>query len=137
SLLPRSLRPTLFPYTTLFRSPNEGMIAEYLACAITDKEETLYQGIVRLPPAHYLVVSPGRLRKQRYWGLDSAKPVRYGRDAEYAEHFRELLEEAVRCRLRSRGPLGAHLSGGLDSSSVTAVIQELYRRGEAEDQGFE
>jgi asparagine synthase (glutamine-hydrolysing) len=111
------------------RKPNEGMIGEYLANAITEKEETLYRGIMRLPPGHFLCVGPGRTRKEQYWKVDPTREIRYRTDEEYAEHFRELFREAVRCRLRSHGPVGAYLSGGLDSSSVVVTARALYREG--------
>jgi asparagine synthase (glutamine-hydrolysing) len=119
------------------REPNEGMIGEYLARAITNREETLYQGVYRLPPAHVLIVQPGRLRKVRYWDTDPARTLRYRTDEEYAAHFSEIFKEAVRCRLRSHGPIGAYLSGGLDSSSVVGMVQSLYREGALADLGFE
>ena len=109
------------------RQPNEGMIAEYLAAAIPNKEETLYRGILRLPPAHSVLVRGGSLRKARYWDLDPAMEIRYRDDDEYAEHFRHLFRTAVRCRLRSHRPVGAQLSGGLDSSSVVCVAQSIAR----------
>ena len=107
--------------------PNEGMIGEYLADAITSREETLYRGILRLPPAHCLCVERGRLRKWRYWDAEPARAIRYRTDAQYAAHFLEIFSEAVRSRLRSPGGIGAELSGGLDSSSVVSVIQSLRR----------
>ncbi len=111
--------------------PNEGMIGEYLANAITSREETLYRGILRLPPAHSLRVENGRVQLKRYWDADPARAIRYRTDAQYAEHFMEIFREAVRCRLRSHAGIGADLSGGLDSSSVVSVIQLLRRQGAA------
>jgi asparagine synthase (glutamine-hydrolysing) len=93
--------------------------------------------VLRLPPAHVLIVQPGRLRKERYWDIDPARKIRYRTDAEYAEHFSEIFKEAVRCRLRSQWPVGVYLSGGLDSSSVVGVVQSLYRAGVTADPGFE
>jgi asparagine synthase (glutamine-hydrolysing) len=119
------------------REPNEGMIGEYLARAITDQEETLYLGLFRLPPAHGLIVQPGRLRKVRYWDVDPARKIHYRTDAEYAACFAEIFKEAVRCRLRSPGPVGSYLSGGLDSSSVVGMVQSLHRAGTLADPGFE
>jgi asparagine synthase (glutamine-hydrolysing) len=127
----------LFEDPTICREPNEGMIGEYLASAITDQEETLYRGVSRLPPAHVLIVQPGRLRKVRYWDIEPARKIQYRTDEEYAEHFLEIFKEAVRCRWRSHGPVGAYLSGGLDSSSVVGMVQSLYRAGVIADPGFE
>lgn len=117
--------------------PNEGMIGEYLSREITDREETLYQGILRLPPAHSLIVRSGRLTLTRYWNIEIGRAIRHRTDAEYAEHFRAVFNEAVRCRLRASGAVGAELSGGLDSSSVVATAASLYRSGAAPNQGFE
>ncbi len=117
--------------------PNEGMIGEFLAGEITSQAETLYQVIFRLPPAHSLVLAENRLTVRRYWNLDLQRELRYGNDEAYAEHFRTLFREAVRCRLRSQGPVGSYLSGGLDSSSVVGMAQSLRLDGLAEGQEFE
>lgn len=109
--------------------PNEGMIGEYLANAITSREETLYRDILRLPPAHCLRVQDGKLQTRRYWDPDPARLIRYSSDAEYAEHFLEIFTEAAKCRLRSHTCVGAELSGGLDSSSVVSLISKLQREG--------
>ncbi len=127
----------LLEHPAVPRKPNEGMIGEYLACSITSQEETLYRGIFRLPPGHTLTVSPDGFQKKQYWTLDPAREVRYGTDEAYAEHFSHLFREAVRCRLRSHGPVGAELSGGLDSSSVVGMAQSLFREAAAADYGFE
>ncbi|OAI49629.1 hypothetical protein AYO44_06390 [Planctomycetaceae bacterium SCGC AG-212-F19] len=110
---------------TVERKPNEGMVAEYLASRITSQEETLFSEILRLPPAHWLIVQPGALVKKRFWDIDPANTVRYRNDREYADHFLNLLRQAVRCCLRSQAPVGAYLSGGLDSSSVVCVAHSL------------
>ena len=117
--------------------PNEGMIGEYLANQVTSQEDTLFRGVLRLPPAHRLIVSPDAVRKARYWDADPSNELRYRSDAEYAEHFLSVFGEAVRCRLRSSTPVGADLSGGLDSSSVVGMAQSLIRRGAVLDKGFE
>jgi asparagine synthase (glutamine-hydrolysing) len=95
-----------------------------------DTAITFYRHILRLPPAHSVTVIPEGARLQTYWSLDPAHELRLGSDEAYAETFRELFTEAVRCRLRTAFPLGSLLSGGLDSSSVTCVArQELARDG--------
>ena len=104
--------------------PNEGMIAELLANAVTNQEETIYRGILQLPPAHILTVDSGECRKRRYWRPDP-EPLRYRTDQDYADRFRELFREAVACRLRAIGPVGSDLSGGLDSSSIVAMAAKL------------
>ncbi len=127
----------IFAVPAVPKQPNLGMIGEYLIDEVTSLEETLYTDIMRLPPAHYLVITAERTRKVRYWDIDPAREVRYSTDQEYAEHFLEVFQEAVRCRLRSQAKVGACLSGGLDSSSIVGMAQSLYRTGKATDMGFE
>ncbi|NOT56169.1 MAG: hypothetical protein HOP18_16335 [Deltaproteobacteria bacterium] len=122
---------------TVPRVVNEGMVGEYLTGFITSQEETLYQHLFRLPPAHFLVIRATGVRKQRYWDIDFGRAIRYRTDAEYQEHFRALFQEAVRCRLRSHKRVGAHLSGGMDSSSVVAMANLLCREGKGPALGFE
>ena len=104
---------------------NETKIADHLTSTDIDKEITFYRGILRLPPAHSIRVGREGIRVQSYWSLDPSRELIMRSDAEYAEAFRELFTEAVRCRLRSAFPLGSMLSGGLDSSSVTCVARNL------------
>jgi asparagine synthase (glutamine-hydrolysing) len=127
----------LFEDAATPREPNEGMIGEYLAANITHAEETLYKDILRLPPAHYMIVRDGQATKHRYWEIDFGKEIRYRSDREYAEHFTQVFKECVRCCLRCHRPVGAYLSGGLDSSSVVSMAQIIYREGSVEDRGFE
>ena len=127
----------LLRHPSVPRRPNEGMVAEYLADEITNLHETLYRGIFRLPPAHFLVVEPSGLRKKRYWDIDLSYQLRYKTDQEYADHFRHAFKEAVRCRLRSQGPVAADLSGGVDSSCVVGMCQSLFHDGSVPDPGFE
>lgn len=110
------------------RIPNEGMIAEYLVSRMLSKNETQYQGIMRLPPASLLTLEEGQLESREYWDPSAVTPVQYRRDDEYSEHLRELLYVAVGTRLRSQHPVGIQLSGGVDSSSVVAVAADLQRK---------
>lgn len=113
---------------------DEQRLVDQLARLYVDPEATIYQGFRRLPPAHTLTAAAdGTVTTRRYWTLtpDDLPPMT---DEAYAARFRELFEEAVRCRLRSLTPVGADLSGGLDSSAVACVARDLVRaegRGEA------
>ncbi len=112
------------------RVPNLRAIDHYLTLQYVPSPETAFAGVQRLPPAHYLVVDPdaegGRWREPelvRYWELPEPQAARAA--ASPAELQRELvahLEEAVRLRMIADVPLGAFLSGGVDSSAVVAMM---------------
>jgi asparagine synthase (glutamine-hydrolysing) len=88
------------------------------------QDRTLFEGVYPVPPGHYLLASGGQVRLIRYWDFDypAADPARrVGPDAEYAERFRAVLDEAVRIRLRADVPVGCYLSGGLDSCAVLGL----------------
>ena len=110
------------------RRLNEVRVGEYLASMFDDKTITFYAGVLRLPPAHSLTVSPAGTELQQYWSLDPSRELQLGSDDAYAEAFRELFIKAVHCRLRTAFPVGSTLSGGMDSSSVTCVARRLLAR---------
>ncbi|HTY24953.1 MAG TPA: asparagine synthase-related protein, partial [Desulfomonilaceae bacterium] len=109
---------------------NEVMVADYLIGMQDDQAITFYKGIFRLPPAHCITVDPHGVRIRRYWSPQLSRKLELNSDEEYAEAFRNLFVEAVRCRLRSVYPVATTLSGGLDSSSVTCVARDLLNNGE-------
>ena len=107
------------------RRINETKIGDYLAGHFEDTVSTYYQGISRLEAATQMVVEQGRQSKTTYWQLDPQKELRLDSDEAYAEAFKDVFREAVRCRMRSVKPVGSLLSGGLDSSSVTCMARDL------------
>jgi len=88
---------------------------------------TVFQGVTALSPGHVMVIDDRETRIERYWdwSFPSAGTVDTRSEAECAEQLRELLVDAVRLQLRSDVPVGAYLSGGLDSSIVTSVIKNF------------
>ena len=110
------------------RRLNETRIADYLMHVTDDKEATFYERVLRLPPAHVMIVTPdGHVHRKQYWKVDPNRRVAARSDAEYAAGYRNRFVEAVRCRLRSTRPVGSLLSGGLDSSAVTCVGRALQK----------
>lgn len=110
---------------------DESKTADYLLRNLHDKENTFYNHVLRLPPAHSLIVGRHTAEKQQYWRLTLLETQTPSTDQEYAERFRDIFTEAVRCRLRSAFPVGTFLSGGLDSSAVTLVAQRLLAQADA------
>jgi asparagine synthase (glutamine-hydrolysing) len=91
---------------------------------------TPFKNIFELPPAHVLAATPSRLETRRYWSLDYPYSDEIDgwdnqSEGEIAEELRELLKEATRIRMRADVPVGSYLSGGLDSSIVTAQAKAL------------
>ncbi len=119
------------------RAPNEPMVAEYLLGAFSTREDTLFSGLMRLAGGDLLIVRPDGVTKRTWLALDPGKKISYRTDDEYAEHLRGLVEEAVRCRMRSVGGVAAELSGGIDSSAVVGVVQKLMREHRVPAMPFE
>jgi asparagine synthase (glutamine-hydrolysing) len=115
----------LFCLPQVPRRVNDVRIADYLALMMEDKVITVYQDILRLPPAHCMIVNSSGIKMWSYWELDPHREIRMDSNEAYAEKFREIFTEAVRCRLRSAFPIASQLSGGLDSSAVTCVARDL------------
>lgn len=84
-------------------------------------EQTFYENIVRLKAAHSLHISEHNLKLYRFWDLDPEREIVLRSDHDYLEAYREKLFEAIECRLRSAYVIGSELSGGLDSSTITAI----------------
>lgn len=102
-------------------------IHRYLTFGYIPAPFTIYKGVFKLPPAHTLIYKDGKVAIERYWRLDYTKKLNISeRDA--AKELLRLLEDAVRIRLRSDVPLGAFLSGGIDSSTVVALMSRLCQR---------
>ncbi len=104
---------------------NPVRIGDYLADIYEDNAITFYQNILRLPPAHSMVVNQLGVQIKSYWSLDRDRELLLDSDEEYAAKFREIFAEAVHCRLRSAFPVGSMLSGGLDSSSITCMARKI------------
>jgi len=93
---------------------------------------TPYVGIHAVPPSSFVRVSRGTKRVTKYWDFDPTKRICYRTDAAYEEHFRSVFEESVRRRLRSQKPVLAELSGGMDSSSIVCMADEIIAKRGAE-----
>jgi asparagine synthase (glutamine-hydrolysing) len=96
-------------------------LRQYLAFDYVPAPLSIYEGIHKLPAAHALTLEGGETRVWPYWRLSYRKPARVPTEEEAAERLRELLADSVKMRLVSDVPLGVLLSGGVDSSAVTAM----------------
>lgn len=119
----------LFADTQLPRRLDRLRAADHLARLYVAPERTFFEGVQRLPPAHQLVCDDRGVRVTQHTRLDPARGLPENDAHGYAWQFRQLLDDAVRVRLRAHGPVGLQLSGGLDSSGVAGLIR-LQRQGQ-------
>lgn len=117
---------TLLNHPAVPRDFNETRIAEFLEdLEGVDTSSTFFSSISRLPPAHFLVANRDGLKVRRYWTLEAPPLLRLPSRKAYEEALVDVLQEAIGCRLRSAGPVGSMLSGGMDSGSVAALAARL------------
>lgn len=106
---------------------DELSIGEFIAGVNTSVSRTFYANIHKLPPGHYLVMSGSELAIKSYWKLERTTELTLRSDADYAEAVVEHLAVAVRSRLQGNWPVGAMLSGGLDSSAIVCLANKSPR----------
>ncbi|MDH5506391.1 MAG: asparagine synthase (glutamine-hydrolyzing), partial [Anaerolineae bacterium] len=99
-------------------------IDQYLSLQYIPEPLTPYEGIFKLPAAHRLVWQDGSIHVEQYWDLEYGPKLTASED-DLIEELRHRVRQAVELRLISEVPLGAHLSGGIDSSIVVALMAEL------------
>ena len=112
------------------RKVNDIAIHHYLTYQYVPSPDTIFEGIKKLPPAHYLLYDRrGNLKIERYWKLhfNSNPKTNIQTPRGYSERIRTELEESVKFRLISDVPLGAFLSGGMDSSLIVGIMAKLSR----------
>lgn len=122
---------TVVDFSALPIEVDHQYVAAYLGNT-AETSRTAYKNIDCVPPGSAVIVCEHRVENRAFWRPDSNPKIRYRNDSEYEEHFRDLFRESVRCRLRSNRPVWAELSGGLDSSSIVCIADELIESGEAE-----
>jgi asparagine synthase (glutamine-hydrolysing) len=108
---------------------NSGTIAEFLAVEWHSLDQTFWCGIMRLPPAHVLLLESGKLTLRQYWFPIQGQRLKLRSEGECSKLHLEKLSAAVREASRSTNVVAAEVSGGLDSSSVFATAIALHRSG--------
>jgi len=101
---------------------NESYIADFLLFGSPiESDSTVYRNIKRLPAAHYLTLSTAGMRLHRYWSPPRHELIHYALPSEYVEHFAALFHQSVTQRVPP-GKVAMELTGGMDSSSIAAVV---------------
>ena len=99
-------------------------LSEFLSLKYVPAPRTLFEGVHSLRPGHFMLVRDGQLEIQQYWDVSFAKVDNNVSQEDARQRLMELLRESVKLRLRSDVPFGAFLSGGLDSSTIVALMSE-------------
>lgn len=117
---------SIFAVPSVSRRIDRRAVAEICTYWSPLAPRSAFENIQSLPPGHTMVVEGGKKKITRYWDWQfPARAVVAKSEAEYAEELRALLIDAVRLQLRADVPVGAYLSGGLDSSIITSLIRNF------------
>lgn len=112
---------SLLEHPEVEREINPEALDAYFTLGYVPDPLSIFKNIHKLPPGHHLTFADGRVSIEQYWDFTFA-PAESRREADYLDELRHLLDESVRVRLISDVPLGAFLSGGIDSSTVVALM---------------
>jgi asparagine synthase (glutamine-hydrolysing) len=117
----------IFRYPGVSRSIDPESLRQIFSYWVTIPPRTVFKNISQVPPAHYLVLNPNGRKMQKYWRLQFPRADEYERRElnYYTENIRALLYDATDIRLRADVPVGAYISGGIDSSIIAAIVNEI------------
>ncbi len=115
----------IFATGEIERDINPTAIEQIFTLWCTVPPATAFKGVNELPPGHYLVVQDGNVLIRKYWDIDFSDVTEGLSFADAMERLKDLLTDATMLQLRADVPVGAYLSGGLDSSVTTALIRQL------------
>ena len=119
---------SLLHHPSVPQQPDVDIIRRYLLLGSTISDDTWYRGIKQLPPGSWLILQNGELTIKKYW--DVTYEPDYSRSFEsFTDELRALLQDAVRLHLRSDVPVGAYLSGGIDSSTLVSIAARELNNG--------
>jgi len=112
---------SLLEHPEVERETNPEALDAYFTLGYVPDPLSIFRNVHKLPPGHYLTFTEGRVTVKPYWDFEF-EPAESQNEADYLEELRALLDESVRLRLISDVPLGAFLSGGIDSSTVVGLM---------------
>ena len=117
----------LFVHPDIPRKMNLQALGDIFTCWAPLGSETPFEGVFQIPPGHYAVYSKEGMECKPYWNLDFQETDPWERPvSDWAEELSDLLLDATRIRLRADVPVGAYLSGGLDSTLITTMVKRNF-----------
>ena len=127
----------LMEFPKLYRGVDQAQVREYLVSGRVDQRDgTLFQGVQAVPPGTFLEIGTEAARTEQFWSLPSRADRNEESPAELILEFAALLRDSVRLRGRSDVPIGTMMSGGLDSTAITALVRQEQRSSAASADGF-
>ncbi|MBD3164440.1 asparagine synthase (glutamine-hydrolyzing) [Candidatus Woesearchaeota archaeon] len=115
----------ILKYPGFKKEPNWKSISSYLSYRYVLGKPTFFKSVFKLPPGHYLSIDKKEIKEKQYWDIPiNHRKKDLGKDY-YVEKVKELLEKSVQMRMISDVPLGAYLSGGLDSSIIVSIMSKF------------
>lgn len=117
---------SIFARHSVPRSIDRGTLSDIFICWAPLGDATAFEGIRQIPPGSYAIYKDGRLEIKPYWKLQFPRRCESKPFPVLLEELKELLRDATRIRLRADVPVGAYLSGGLDSSFITSVVKNNF-----------
>ena len=116
---------SLFADSRIKREMDPYALDQIFTFWMTIPPRTVFRDIFELPAGHYMTIKDGNWKIEKYWDPDFTSGDSIRSEEEYAEELRELLINSTRLRLRADVPVGAYLSGGIDSSVITTLIKNF------------
>ncbi|NKQ39110.1 MAG: asparagine synthase (glutamine-hydrolyzing) [Methanosarcinales archaeon] len=114
---------SILEYNDIKRELDEQALANYFNLRYVPAPLTIFKGIQKLEPSNYMVVNKNGIKKKKYWTLEY-KPI-HKNETYFKENVLNLLKESVERRLIADVPVGVFLSGGVDSSTITAIASDF------------
>lgn len=107
---------------------DERAFARFVMAPNRSPEKTMFVGLEEVAPGHIVEIGQDGIRSRRWWDPRNAPDIRFTNNRDYVERFRELVNNAVRTKSNVAGRLGSHISGGIDSSTVTYLAGHSLHR---------
>jgi asparagine synthase (glutamine-hydrolysing) len=127
----------IFAYPGFKKKLEEQSLGKYFFYSFLPSPSTLFKGVKKVPPGHFLTVEEnGLIKEEKYWEIDYGRKINLARE-EIKEEVLVTLEEAVRKRLLADVPLGVFLSGGIDSGLIASLMTKFSAKVNSFSLGFE
>ncbi len=116
---------SLLTHGEMSKDINYSALDAYLTFGYVPEEFCIFKGVEKLQPGHFLIFKDGKIKTEQFWNFKYEEISKVKSEEEYAKELREKIKDAVKVRLISEVPLGAFLSGGVDSSAIVGMMSQI------------